>query len=127
MLRAPALPNQRSAMLRRCRERGVEDMMAHPLVCLHASDRLAELLGKGDNLERVKAPVDFEMVRPALEAATTGRRIFTARRDRTTRTPLDYRPEQKLYRGRARRGGEALLHGARTYGEPGTPSSSTPA
>ena len=32
-------------------------------------DRLAELSAKGDNLERVKAVVDFEMFRPALEAA----------------------------------------------------------
>jgi len=32
-------------------------------------DRLAELSAKGDDLERVKALVDFEMFRPALEAA----------------------------------------------------------
>lgn len=32
-------------------------------------DRLAELSAKGDNLERVKAVVGFEMFRPALEAA----------------------------------------------------------
>ena len=31
-------------------------------------DRLAELTAKGDDLERVKALVDFEMFRPALEA-----------------------------------------------------------
>jgi len=31
--------------------------------------RLAELSAKGDDLERVKALVDFEMFRPALEAA----------------------------------------------------------
>ena len=30
-------------------------------------DRLAELSAKGDDLERVKALVDFEMFRPALE------------------------------------------------------------
>jgi IS5 family transposase len=32
-------------------------------------DRLAELTAKGDNLERLKTLVDFEMFRPALEAA----------------------------------------------------------
>ena len=32
-------------------------------------DRLTELSAKGDDLERVKALVDFEMFRPALEAA----------------------------------------------------------
>ena len=32
-------------------------------------DRLAELSAKGDDLERVKALVDFEIFRPALEAA----------------------------------------------------------
>ena len=32
-------------------------------------DRLAELSAKGDGLERVQALVDFEMFRPALEAA----------------------------------------------------------
>ena len=32
-------------------------------------DRLTELSAKGDNLERVKALVDFEMFRPALETA----------------------------------------------------------
>jgi hypothetical protein len=32
-------------------------------------DRLAELSAKGDNLERVKALVDFEMFRSALETA----------------------------------------------------------
>ena len=32
-------------------------------------DRLAELSAKGDDLERVKALIDFEMFRPALEAA----------------------------------------------------------
>ena len=32
-------------------------------------DRLAELSAKGDDLERVKALVDFDMFRPALEAA----------------------------------------------------------
>jgi IS5 family transposase len=32
-------------------------------------DRLAELSAKGDNLERVKALIDFELFRPALEAA----------------------------------------------------------
>ena len=31
--------------------------------------RLADLSAKGDNLERVKALVEFEMFRPALEAA----------------------------------------------------------
>ena len=31
--------------------------------------RLAGLTAKGDNLERLKALVDFEMFRPALEAA----------------------------------------------------------
>jgi IS5 family transposase len=33
------------------------------------NDRLAELSAKGDDLERVKALVDFELFRPALEAA----------------------------------------------------------
>ena len=40
-------------------------------------DRLAELSAKGDDLERVKALVDFDMFRPALEApcrARIGRR-----------------------------------------------------
>ena len=32
-------------------------------------DRLAELSARGDGLERVKTVVDFEMFRPALEAA----------------------------------------------------------
>ena len=32
-------------------------------------ERLAELSAKGDDLERVKALVDFEMFRAALEAA----------------------------------------------------------
>jgi hypothetical protein len=32
-------------------------------------DRLAELSAKGDDLERVNALVDFEMIRPALQAA----------------------------------------------------------
>jgi hypothetical protein len=32
-------------------------------------DRLAELSAKGDDLELVKALVDFDMFRPALEAA----------------------------------------------------------
>ena len=32
-------------------------------------DRLAELSAKGDDLERVKALVDFEMFRSALESA----------------------------------------------------------
>ncbi len=32
-------------------------------------DRLAELSARGDDLERVKALVDFEIFRPALEAA----------------------------------------------------------
>ena len=32
-------------------------------------DRLAELSAKGDDLERVKALVDFEMFRPAIETA----------------------------------------------------------
>ena len=31
--------------------------------------RLADLSAKGDDLERVKALVDFEMFRPSLEAA----------------------------------------------------------
>jgi transposase, IS5 family len=32
-------------------------------------ERLRELSAKGDDLERVKALVDFEIFRPALEAA----------------------------------------------------------
>jgi IS5 family transposase len=36
---------------------------------LDLDDRLAELSAKGDDLERVKALVDFDMFRPALEAA----------------------------------------------------------
>jgi len=32
-------------------------------------ERLAELTAKGDDLERVKTLVDFEIFRPALEAA----------------------------------------------------------
>jgi transposase, IS5 family len=35
-------------------------------------DRLAELSAKGDGLERVRAVIDFEMFRPAVEAAVPG-------------------------------------------------------
>ena len=34
-------------------------------------ERLRELSAKGDDLERVKALVDFEIFRPALEAAVS--------------------------------------------------------
>jgi len=47
-------------------------------------ERLAELSAKGDNLERVKALVDFEMFRPALEAA-----VPRADRSKGGRPPFD--------------------------------------
>jgi transposase, IS5 family len=48
-------------------------------------ERLAELSAKGDDLERVKAIVDFEMFRPALEAA-----VPRADRSRGGRPPFDH-------------------------------------
>jgi IS5 family transposase len=48
-------------------------------------DRLAELSAKGDDLERVKALVDFEMFRPALEAA-----VARADRSKGGRRPFDH-------------------------------------
>jgi IS5 family transposase len=48
-------------------------------------DRLAELSAKGDDLERVKALVDFEMFRPALEAA-----VPRADRSKGGRPPFDH-------------------------------------
>jgi hypothetical protein len=41
-------------------------------------ERLRELSAKGDDLERVKALVDFEIFRPALEAAD---HVLIARRE----------------------------------------------
>jgi transposase, IS5 family len=48
-------------------------------------DRLAELSAKGDDLERVKALVDFEMFRPALQAA-----VARADRSKGGRPPFDH-------------------------------------
>ena len=48
-------------------------------------ERLAELSSKGDDLERVKALVDFEMFRAALEAA-----VPRAERSRGGRPPFDH-------------------------------------
>jgi hypothetical protein len=48
-------------------------------------DRLVELSAKGDGLERVNALVDFEMFRPALEAA-----IPRADRSKGGRPPFDH-------------------------------------
>ncbi len=48
-------------------------------------DRLAELSAKGDDLERVRALVDFEMFRPALEAA-----VPRSDRARGGRPPFDH-------------------------------------
>jgi transposase, IS5 family len=47
-------------------------------------ERLAELSAKGDDLERLNAIVDFEMFRPALEAA-----IPRADRSKGGRPPFD--------------------------------------
>ena len=48
-------------------------------------ERLAELSAKGDDLERVKALVDFEMFRAALEAAAP-----RADRSKGGRPPFDH-------------------------------------
>ena len=48
-------------------------------------DRMAALLAKGDDLERVKALVDFEMFRPALEAA-----VLRADRSKGGRPAFDH-------------------------------------
>jgi IS5 family transposase len=48
-------------------------------------DRLAELSAKGDDLERVQALVDFEIFRPALEAA-----VARADRSKGGRPPFDH-------------------------------------
>ena len=48
-------------------------------------DRLAELSAKGDDLERVKALVDFEIFRPALETA-----VARADRSKGGRPPFDH-------------------------------------
>jgi transposase, IS5 family len=48
-------------------------------------ERLAELSAKGDDLERVKALVDFEIFRPALEAA-----VPRADRSKGGRPPFDH-------------------------------------
>ena len=48
-------------------------------------DRLAELSAKGDDLERVKALVDFELFRPALETA-----VARADRSKGGRPPFDH-------------------------------------
>jgi hypothetical protein len=49
-------------------------------------ERLRELSAKkGDDLERVKAPVDFEIFRPALEAA-----VSRADRSKGRRPPFDH-------------------------------------
>jgi IS5 family transposase len=47
-------------------------------------ERLAELSAKGDDLERLKSVVDFEMFRPALEAA-----VPRADRSKGGRPPFD--------------------------------------
>ena len=41
-------------------------------------ERLAALSAKGDDLERMKALVEFEMFRPALDAAVPRSRCCTA-------------------------------------------------
>jgi transposase, IS5 family len=48
-------------------------------------ERLADLSGKGDDLERVRALVDFEIFRPALEAA-----VRRADRSKGGRPPFDH-------------------------------------
>lgn len=48
-------------------------------------ERLAELSAKGDDLERVKALVDFEMFRAALEAA-----VPRAERSKGGQPPFDH-------------------------------------
>jgi transposase, IS5 family len=48
-------------------------------------ERLADLSAKGDDLERVKALVDFEIFRPALEAA-----VPRANRSKGGRPPFDH-------------------------------------
>jgi IS5 family transposase len=48
-------------------------------------ERLAELSAKGDDLERVKAVVDFEMFRPLLEAA-----VPRGDRSKGGRPPFDH-------------------------------------
>ena len=48
-------------------------------------DRLAELSAKGDDLERVKALVDFEIFRPTLETA-----VARADRSKGGRPPFDH-------------------------------------
>ena len=48
-------------------------------------ERLRELSAKGDDLERVKALVDFEIFRPALEAA-----VSRADRSKGGRPPFDH-------------------------------------
>jgi transposase, IS5 family len=48
-------------------------------------ERLAELSAKGDDLERMKSLVDFEMFRPALEAA-----VLRADRSKGGRPPFDH-------------------------------------
>jgi hypothetical protein len=50
-------------------------------------DRLAELSAKGDDLERVKALVDFEIFRPTLETA-----VARADRSKGGRPPFDRLP-----------------------------------
>ena len=47
-------------------------------------ERLAELSAKGDDLERLKSVVDFEMFRPALEAG-----VPRADRSKGGRPPFD--------------------------------------
>jgi transposase, IS5 family len=47
--------------------------------------RLAELSAKGDDLERVNGPVDFELFRPALEAA-----VPRGDRSKGGRPPFDH-------------------------------------
>src|SRR6476646_7202406 len=48
-------------------------------------ERLRELSAKGDDLQRVKALVDFEIFRPALEAA-----VSRADRSKGGRPPFDH-------------------------------------
>ena len=68
-----------------------------------ADDRLAELSGKGDDLERVKALADFEIFRPAHATA-----VSRADRGKGRRPPVDaadmlFDRTRSLFEGQLRR------------------------
>jgi transposase, IS5 family len=79
-----ASKNLGKSMFRPCRKWSADMVVGLPGF-FDVDDRLAELSAKGDGLERVKALVDFEMFRPALEAA-----VPRADRLRGGRPPFDH-------------------------------------